>query len=62
MLNDYPVYATIATGDVAQARAFHEVVPRFGYADVGHDGPRSFIGAAGSSSWARQASDGGPRC
>jgi hypothetical protein len=31
MLNDYPVYATIATGDVAQARAFHEVVPRFGY-------------------------------
>lgn len=24
MLNDYPVYATIATGDMARARAFYE--------------------------------------
>jgi catechol 2,3-dioxygenase-like lactoylglutathione lyase family enzyme len=24
MLNDYPVYATIATGDLARARAFYE--------------------------------------
>ncbi|WP_116950347.1 VOC family protein [Jiangella endophytica] len=60
MLNDYPVYATIATGDLARARAFYEQT--LGFGPEMEDATAGILYRSGASRFLLYASEfaGGP--